>query len=280
MVIIFAGGSHVATPGYKSLCKYFDRIYIFREGVETIDCEKRSVDVIIDNFNDVECKYVFLSGYARIITDEQLSKKFFINQHGSLLPKYRGMHSIFYAIMNGEKQLGLTYHLVNKFIDAGDIIKQYSFEYTGQTIKEISQMYEKIIEQESGMVCYNYITGKILPIKQDESIATYVAKRNLDDCIVDFNMPNKYMRRFFAALNPPYPYPILAICGKKYSILDGYQVLDRDYYGPIGRVVNKDDQGVWIKTVDGFLIIKNVCEVGTNNKFNLSEIVPIGYRFN
>lgn len=280
MEIIFAGDSHIATAGYKSLCKYFKKIFILYESIEALECDKRACDEYIKDFDDVDCRYVFLCGYAHIITEEQLNKKVYINVHGSMLPKYRGRHSIFWAIINGENELGLTFHIVNEFIDAGDILMQYSFPYTGQKIREINVKYESLIEENSGLVISQYVNGMIKPVKQNESLATFVTKRNLDDCIVDFNMGNKYLRRFFAALNPPYPYPILAIREKKYSILDGYQILDRDYYGPIGRVVNIDNQGVWIKTVDGFLIVKNVCEVGTNNKFNLSEIVPIGYRFN
>ena len=55
--------------------------------------------------------------------------------------------------------------------------------------------------------------------------------------------------------------------------------MDRDYYGPIGRVVNKDNQGVWIKTVDGFLIVKKAIEIDTDNQVDLCDLLPLGFRF-
>lgn len=165
-------------------------------------------------------------------------------------------------------------------MDSGDIIAQYSFPYNGQGIKQINDEIDYLVERYAGEVISDFINCKILPYKQDDSQATFGAKRNLEDCIIDFNMPNKYMRRFFAALNPPYPYPILVIRGKKYYVLDEYKIIDREYYGSIGRVVNKNDLGVWIKTIEGFLIVKNVREVGTDNEIELSELIPIGYRFN
>ena len=106
--IVFAGGSHYGPGGYRSLFPYFDKIYLIKDNPQNILKEKRRNDEIIDSFDSVDCKYVFLCGYADFITKQQLEKKTYINIHGALLPKYRGMHPTFYAIMNGEEELGIT----------------------------------------------------------------------------------------------------------------------------------------------------------------------------
>lgn len=47
-----------------------------------------------------------------------------INLHGSLLPQYRGAAPINWAIINGEKETGVTTFFIDKKIDTGDIIQQ------------------------------------------------------------------------------------------------------------------------------------------------------------
>ena len=49
-----------------------------------------------------------------------------INVHASLLPKYRGGAPIQHAIMNGEKETGITIHYINEHYDEGAIIFQAS----------------------------------------------------------------------------------------------------------------------------------------------------------
>lgn len=279
MNIIFAGGSHYGLGGYEALCEYFDLIYLINDNPKHILDQKREQDCIIDDFDSVDCQFVFLCGYSRLITQEQLDKKEYINVHGALLPKYRGMHSTFYAIMNGEKRLGITYHIVNKYMDAGNILAQFSFDYTNQQICEINNTIDNLVKLNSGKVLFNYMQGLIIPTPQDDSQAVYGAKRNLEDCLIDFYMEHKLLRRFFKALTPSYPFPMLRIRGKLYEVLPKTEIIDQKSYGPIGRVVFVNDKGTWLKTKEGYIVVKAVREYGNTQEFELSEIVPIGYRF-
>ena len=163
--------------------------------------------------------------------------------------------------MNGEKQLGITFHLVNAYMDAGDILAQYAFDYEGQSVASILASVDELVERHAGEVLYDYVQGRIQPVPQDESAATYGARRNLADCRIEFEWPNERLRRFFLALTPPYPYPMLCIRGEWYETLD-YQIVDRAYFGPVGRAVYVDHQGVWIKTGEGFLIVSKVRKTG------------------
>jgi len=47
-----------------------------------------------------------------------------INRHSSLLPKYRGLYPVFWAMLNGEKETGVSIHLMDRSIDRGRIICQ------------------------------------------------------------------------------------------------------------------------------------------------------------
>ena len=72
---------------------------------------------------------IFISiEYENIIDiDKFLSKELF-NFHFSLLPKYRGCHTNFYQIFNGEKYSGVTLHRIDNGIDTGPIIDQIKFK--------------------------------------------------------------------------------------------------------------------------------------------------------
>ena len=87
------------------------------------------------------------------------------------------------------------------------------------------------------------------------------------------------LKRFFKALTPSYPRPMINIRGKRYEVIGNYEIKDCNYYGPVGRAVNISDSGVWIKTCEGFLIISEVQEYETKKIFRASDLIPIGYRF-
>jgi len=65
--------------------------------------------------------------YEKIIDIEKFKSKKLFNFHFSLLPKYRGCHTNFLQILNGEKYSGVTLHKINSGIDAGDIVDQKKF---------------------------------------------------------------------------------------------------------------------------------------------------------
>ena len=279
MNVIFAGGSHYGIGGYESLCEHFDKIFLIKDNPEEILDRIREQDSVIDDFDSVDCQYVFLCGYSKLITKKQLDKKVYINVHGALLPKYRGMHSTFYAIMNGEKKLGITYHIVNQYMDAGDILEQFSFDYYDQPIYKINESIDDLVRANSGKVLHDFIMGLIVLKPQDDEQAVFGAKRNLQDCLIDFRMPHCYLQRFFKALTPNYPYPMLRIRGKLYEILPKVEIINNEYYGPVGRSVFVNEKGMWLQTQEGYLIVKKVREYNTKEEVELSKIVPIGYRF-
>ena len=73
-------------------------------------------------------KLIFISiEFEKIInTDKFISKELF-NFHFSLLPKYRGCHTNFFQIFNGEKYSGVTLHKIDKGIRTGSIIDNVKF---------------------------------------------------------------------------------------------------------------------------------------------------------
>ncbi|MCE3237594.1 MAG: hypothetical protein K0R24_575 [Gammaproteobacteria bacterium] len=72
--------------------------------------------------------YLFSIVNETILSKEiiNLSTQFAINYHDSLLPKYAGVYATSWALLNGETQHGVTWHVINSDVDAGDVLKQSS----------------------------------------------------------------------------------------------------------------------------------------------------------
>lgn len=70
--------------------------------------------------------YILLCSWKHILPDHliKLPRRHTINLHYSLLPSYRGVYPINWAIINGESKTGFTYHVVSSQIDAGQILMQ------------------------------------------------------------------------------------------------------------------------------------------------------------
>jgi methionyl-tRNA formyltransferase len=72
-----------------------------------------------------DCDYFIVVAYGRILPIELLAipKKMCINIHGSILPAYRGASPIQAALLNGEKETGVTIMEMSEGMDEGDILK-------------------------------------------------------------------------------------------------------------------------------------------------------------
>ena len=66
--------------------------------------------------------------YEKILKVDKFISKDLFNFHFSLLPKYRGCHTNFLQVYNGEKYSGVTLHKINNIIDGGDIVDQKKYK--------------------------------------------------------------------------------------------------------------------------------------------------------
>jgi methionyl-tRNA formyltransferase len=107
----------------------------------------------------------------------KLPRKAAINYHDSLLPKYAGTHATSWALMNGETVHGITWHLMTRIVDAGDILKQESFgiaeDETAITLN--MKCYEAAINSFSQLVS-ELESGGIIARKQDLDERTFFSR--------------------------------------------------------------------------------------------------------
>lgn len=275
--IIFAGSGHGGIVAFKSLQVEFAQINVITDDIDIISL-LRNTDKKIENLIGSDVNIVICAGYHSIISEDILNKKTIINTHPSLLPKYRGMHGLVWAMLNSEEELGFTIHLMNKHIDDGDILEQFKIKYESQTSQEIMKMFDDYVLNNLGRVVKEFLQGKRIPQKQNRDEATWVCKRNIDDCLIDFSKSNKYINMCFKALVRPYPLPMIKIKNKLYEI-SSYQLKKVKYEMHLGRVVNIEDNKAYIKVFEGILIIENLLDFETKDKVSdISKLLKIGQR--
>mgnify|MGYP001012899040 CR=1 FL=1 len=273
-MISFAGDGWGAVAALKSLQVKFDVIEICSNDEDVLALIRFS-DKKIKSLSLCESELVVCAGYKAFITKKELSKKRFMNVHYSLLPKYRGMHSVVWAILNGESCFGVTVYAMDEYMDNGDILSQFKFDAQGVNSAMIMTKCNELVECHLHDVISKYLNGEIIPYPQDKSCASWVPKRNLQDCVIDFSENIQQIERLFLALVPPYPLPMIKVKNELYEITS-FDTRTTEYLTSIGRVVNIDEEGAWIKAADGLLLVK---ELSLNGQpVDIAKILSIGKR--
>lgn len=163
-----------------------------------------------------------------------------INVHPSLLPLYRGPSPIESAILNGDKETGVSIMKLSPKMDAGPVYKQFKISLTGKEASK--QLYENLGKTGSELlveILPSIIDGSLLPIDQDESAATYCHMLKKSDGVIDWSKDAKIIEAQIRAYH---------IWPKSRTVLDGMEVIitsaeviDADYGNP-GRTTIKDGE--------------------------------------
>lgn len=254
-----AGDGWGAVAAYNSLRKHFDIIEVVTTDNELLKII-RDEDRHISKIDFIFSKIIICAGYKPLINKAFFEKKEVINIHYSLLPKYRGVHSTVWAILNNDENLGFSIHLMNEYIDDGPIIFQYKVknDYLS-TATQYMIIFNNWIQENLVVIMKEYIDGIRKPIDQNRNEATWVGKRSFEDCKIDFTKNHLYIKNLFRALNPPYPRPFFRIKGKPQIFIVGkVNLLSRKLETHIGRILNIDENGIYISSADGYVILSEI----------------------
>ncbi len=130
------------------------------------------------------------------------------NLHASLLPEYRGAAPINHAIINGDKQTGITTFLLNDKIDQGAIIGQRRVDIGEREC--VGELYERLMNMGIDLVMQSVdmlAVGGVDPMAQehiDESILRPAPKIFKQDCLIDWSWSGERIHNFVRGLSP-YP---------------------------------------------------------------------------
>ena len=139
---------------------------------------------------DLHADIILTFAYGQILPSELLKypKYISLNLHGSLLPKYRGASPIQYALLNGDKETGISLMRMVPKMDAGEVFYKKAIEIedddTYDTLQEkLSNLAFDVFEE--GIE--DIINGSNKGEPQDESLVTFANKINYEDSLIRFN---------------------------------------------------------------------------------------------
>lgn len=137
--------------------------------------------------------------------------------HASLLPKYAGWAPLVWAIINGEKETGVTFFQFDDSVDGGDILAQKSFEIEYyDTIKEV---YDKATNKSIEILVSTLPQIENIQFKhQDKSKLEIWEKRTPSDGEIDFSKSSLEIYNFIRAQSNPYP-------GAFFKTVDGKKLI-------------------------------------------------------
>lgn len=263
--ILCSGGLGLST--LRTLSKNFSPQFIFTDlnSIGIIEFAKtHSIPHIIGNprkfdprpfLKQFKTDVIFSINYLFIVEDSILKHpQYAINLHGSLLPKYRGRTPHVWAIINGEKQTGITAHIMEAGCDTGDIVLQQPidilWEYTGA---DILQKYETIYPQMVLDIIDKIEKNKLDRVGQDDSKATFFGKRTPDDGEIDWNWQKERIYNWIRAQANPYPGAYTFINGEK-VIIDKISFSDYGFEDSIPNgTILKSLPELLIKTPNGVI---------------------------
>ena len=194
---------------------------------ETLKIDFRSPNTLKDNedeFNfikDLNADLAIVVAYGKIIPKEylNLTKKGFINIHGSILPLWRGAAPIQRSIMNLDKETGISIMKINENLDCGPICNIYKINIDhNSNAQEISEKLSILAADKLLDNIDNIIDDKAKFIEQDHSKATYAKK--IDKLEGQINW-NEKASKILGKINGLYPVPgaFFNFHGERYKIL-------------------------------------------------------------
>ncbi|VGV63741.1 methionyl-tRNA formyltransferase [Streptococcus pyogenes] len=178
------------------------------------------------------------------------SVSFAINVHASLLPKYRGGAPIHYAIMNGDKEAGVTIMEMIKEMDAGDMVAKASTPIL--ETDNVGTLFEKLAIIGRDLLLDSlpaYLSGELKPIPQDHSQATFSPNISPEQEKLDLTMSNQEVFNHIRGMNP-WPVAHTFLEGQRLKI---YEAQLAEGEGLPGQVIVKTKKSLVIATGQGAL---------------------------
>ncbi len=194
---------------------------------ETLNLEFRSPEILKNNYDEynfiknLNADLAVVVAYGQIIPKDflELTKKGFINIHGSLLPRLRGAAPIQRAIMNLDEETGISIMKIVEELDSGPLANTYKLKLDrNNNAQEISEKLSLLAAEKILDNLDDILEGKAKFIEQDHSKATYAKKINKKEGQIDWRIGAS---KIIGKINGLFPSPgaFFNFNGERYKIL-------------------------------------------------------------
>lgn len=224
-----------------------------KNGIPVLQYEKVSKEGIED-IRALKPDIMVTAAFGQMLSREflEIAPKGVINVHASLLPKYRGSSPIQWAVVNGEKETGITIMKTALKMDSGDIILQVKTEIGGdETAGELFDRLSALGAPALLSALKLIEEGKETYTPQDEGAVTYFPMLKKEDGKIDFNKTSAEIKSRVQGFNP-WPSAYTNLDGKMIKI---HKVAIGEGGGNAGEIIAADKSRFAVATADGAIEI-------------------------
>lgn len=218
--------------------------------------EKLNTDASLQRLAKLNPDYFVVAAYGQILSRRILDipRKYPINIHASLLPKYRGAAPIQAAIRHMEKETGITTMVMARELDAGDmLLSARTSIYPNETARELhdrlSAMGSTLILDTLDQLREN----RLVPVPQDHEAATYAPMLKKDDGRIDWSLSSQAVAAHINAMTP-WPGAFTHLSGRRMKLFRA-AAGSHQTSAPPGTVCALDPEGIHVTAGSGTVII-------------------------
>lgn len=229
-----------------------------REGIPLLQPTKMKDSAFLDALRAWQPDLIVVVAFGRILPPVilELPPLGCINVHASLLPKYRGAAPIHWAIINGERETGITTMLMDAGMDTGPILLQERVliepdETAGTLSTKLAEVGGRLLSD----TIRRLKEGTIAPQPQDHAQATMAPLLKKEDGLIDWKRPATEIANRIRGLSP-WPGAYTHAAEERWTIWRARPLLEEAKEGaPPGTLVKVTKEALHVATGDGVLAI-------------------------
>lgn len=213
-----------------------------------------------DVLEKTEADVCVVAAFGQIIPASILHMKKYgcINVHASLLPKYRGAAPIQWAVIDGEKESGVTIMQMDEGLDTGDMLAKAIVPLDEKETG--GSLFDKLSEA-GGRLCVETLAklekGEITPEKQGESPTAYASMLDKKMGNIDWNKSAVVIERLVRGLNP-WPSAYTHLDGKTLKIWACDVLPQSASKGESGEILEVTKDAIHVQTGNGILVLREI----------------------
>jgi methionyl-tRNA formyltransferase len=226
----------------------------------------RKDNAFIEEIRDLSPDVIVVAAFGQILPKALLDipRLGCINVHASLLPKYRGAAPIQWAVINGDRETGVTTMAMDVGLDTGDILEQKKVlldpKETG------GSLFDRLAAAGAELIVSTLAKaekGTLDPVKQNDAEATHVGMLTKEMGDIDWSKDARSIECLIRGLNPwPTAYSFLADQQIRIFAADVLPDDPEPAGLPCGTVIAADRSGILVKTGSGCLRITELQPAG------------------
>ncbi len=242
-------GMKLVAPPVKELA--------LQHGIPVFQPDSFKDDEAVQQLKDLQPDVLAVVAYGRILPQRVLDipPRGCINIHASLLPQYRGSAPYQWAVLDGQKETGVSAQFMQLAMDAGDVIDCTKTpigenETAGQLLDRLAVLGAELLSKTLGRVAQ----GPVEAVKQDESQVTLAPMLDKALCPIDWNKTAQQVHDQVRGLHP-WPVATATIGGTFFKI---HETVLTEGSGRPGEILGLTKTGLKIACGAGAVEIRSL----------------------